>query len=37
VLYIHGAGWVFGDADTHDRLVRELATGVGATTREPFL
>jgi len=26
VLYIHGAGWVFGDALTHDRLVRELAT-----------
>ena len=25
VLYIHGAGWVFGDAHTHDRLVRELA------------
>src|ERR1700724_716708 len=21
VLYIHGAGWVFGDAHTHDRLV----------------
>jgi acetyl esterase/lipase len=30
VLYIHGAGWVFGDADTHDRLVRELATRAGA-------
>ncbi|MGW2679107.1 alpha/beta hydrolase [Streptomyces sp. NPDC001436] len=27
VLYIHGAGWVFGDARTHDRLVRELAVG----------
>jgi len=27
VLYIHGAGWVFGDAHTHDRLVRELAVG----------
>lgn len=25
VLYIHGAGWVFGNAHTHDRLVRELA------------
>lgn len=22
VLYIHGAGWVFGNAHTHDRLVR---------------
>ncbi|MCG5215295.1 alpha/beta hydrolase [Streptosporangium sp. KLBMP 9127] len=25
ILYIHGAGWVFGSAHTHDRLVRELA------------
>ncbi len=25
VLYTHGAGWVFGDAHTHERLVRELA------------
>ena len=25
ILYIHGAGWVFGDAHTHDKLVRELA------------
>lgn len=24
-LYIHGAGWVFGDTITHDRLIRELA------------
>ncbi|MEU8242574.1 alpha/beta hydrolase [Actinoplanes missouriensis] len=30
VLYIHGAGWVFGDAGTHDRLVRELAHRSGA-------
>lgn len=29
VLYIHGAGWVFGNALTHDRLVRELAVGAG--------
>ncbi|MFI2102661.1 alpha/beta hydrolase [Isoptericola sp. NPDC019693] len=27
VLYIHGGGWVLGDAATHDRLVRDLATG----------
>ncbi|GAB2922817.1 alpha/beta hydrolase [Streptomyces mayteni] len=27
MLYIHGAGWVFGDENTHDRLVRELAVG----------
>ncbi|WP_308167720.1 alpha/beta hydrolase [Catellatospora tritici] len=26
IFYIHGAGWVFGSAHTHDRLVRELAT-----------
>jgi acetyl esterase len=30
ILYLHGAGWVFGDPATHDRLVRELAVGVGA-------
>ncbi|SDF67585.1 alpha/beta hydrolase [Pseudonocardia oroxyli] len=27
VLYMHGGGWVFGNAHTHDRLVRELAVG----------
>jgi len=30
IIYIHGAGWVFGDELTHDRLMRELAVGVGA-------
>ncbi|QAY60104.1 alpha/beta hydrolase [Microbacterium protaetiae] len=30
VLYIHGGGWVLGNAGTHDRLVRELATGAEA-------
>ncbi|MBQ0889593.1 alpha/beta hydrolase [Streptomyces sp. RM72] len=30
VLYVHGGGWVLGNAATHDRLVRELATGAGA-------
>nr|WP_197016659.1 alpha/beta hydrolase [Actinomadura viridis] len=25
IFYIHGAGWVFGSAHTHDRLCRELA------------
>ncbi|CAN3131627.1 alpha/beta hydrolase [Mycobacterium sp. smrl_JER01] len=30
VLYIHGGGWVLGNAATHDRLVRELAVGIGA-------
>ncbi|WP_344331541.1 alpha/beta hydrolase, partial [Streptomyces globosus] len=35
VLYIHGAGWVFGNARTHDRLVRELAAGTGAAVVFP--
>ncbi|MEY9933930.1 acetyl esterase [Catenulispora sp. GP43] len=35
ILYIHGAGWVFGNAHTHDRLVRELAVGVGAAVVFP--
>jgi acetyl esterase/lipase len=30
VLYVHGGGWVLGNAGTHDRLVRELAVGIGA-------
>ena len=32
ILFTHGAGWVFGDAHTHDRLVRELTTRAGAAT-----
>jgi acetyl esterase/lipase len=27
---MHGGGWVLGNADTHDRLVREFAFGTGA-------
>lgn len=30
VLYIHGGGWVLGDKETHDRLIRELAIGAHA-------
>ena len=30
ILYMHGGGWVLGNAGTHDRLVRELAVGVNA-------
>ncbi|MNZ48804.1 Carboxylesterase NlhH [compost metagenome] len=30
ILYIHGAGWVFGNEHTHDRLIRELAVGAEA-------
>jgi acetyl esterase len=29
-LYMHGGGWVLGNAQTHDRLIRELAVGTGA-------
>ncbi|SEN35953.1 alpha/beta hydrolase [Actinacidiphila rubida] len=35
VVYLHGAGWVFGNAHTHDRLVRELATGARAAVVFP--
>jgi acetyl esterase len=31
ILFTHGGGWVLGDKITHDRLVREIANGVGAT------
>jgi acetyl esterase len=32
LLYTHGAGWVFGNAHTHDRLVRELTVRAAAAT-----
>jgi acetyl esterase len=35
IVYIHGAGWVFGSVLTHDRLVRELAVGAGAAVVFP--
>ena len=35
ILYVHGAGWVFGDAHTHDRLVRDLAVGANAAVVFP--
>jgi acetyl esterase/lipase len=35
IIYIHGAGWVFGNAHTHDRLVRELAVGARAAVVFP--
>ncbi|MGO4617228.1 alpha/beta hydrolase [Nocardia sp. 2YAB30] len=35
IIYTHGAGWVFGDAHTHDRLVRDLAVGVHAAVVFP--
>lgn len=30
IIYIHGGGWVLGDKQTHDRLVRDLAVGTNA-------
>lgn len=30
IVYMHGGGWVLGDRETHDRLIRELATGANA-------
>ncbi|RBL98934.1 esterase [Glutamicibacter soli] len=35
ILYLHGAGWVFGNAHTHDRLVRDLAVGARAAVVFP--
>lgn len=35
LLYTHGAGWVFGNAHTHDRLVRELTVGAQVATVFP--
>jgi acetyl esterase len=35
IVYIHGAGWVFGSKQTHDRLMRELAVGAGAAVVFP--
>jgi len=30
ILYFHGGGWVLGDKNTHNRLVRELVIGAEA-------
>jgi acetyl esterase len=30
VVYFHGGGWILGDKQTHDRFIRELATGARA-------
>lgn len=32
-MYFHGGGWVPGDRDTHDRLVRELSYKTGSVVR----
>jgi acetyl esterase/lipase len=35
IVYIHGAGWVFGNSHTHDRLIRELTVGSDAAVVFP--
>ena len=30
IVYMHGGGWILGNAGTHDRLVRDLAVGARA-------
>ena len=30
IIYIHGGGWILGNKNTHDRLVREIAHGTQA-------
>jgi len=30
IMYFHGGGWVLGDKNAHDRLVREIANGAQA-------
>jgi len=35
IVYAHGAGWVFGNAHTHDRLIRELAVRSNAVVVFP--
>src|SRR5262245_8430102 len=31
IIYLHGGGWVLGDKETHDRLVRELVNATQST------
>lgn len=30
VMYFHGGGWILGNKNTHDRLIREIAHGANA-------
>ncbi len=31
IVYVHGTGWVYGSKVTHDRLIREITVGTGAS------
>lgn len=35
IFYMHGAGWVFGNLHTHDKLVRELAARTNSVVLFP--
>lgn len=35
IIYTHGAGWVFGNFHTHEKLVRELAARTGSVVVFP--
>lgn len=35
IFYLHGAGWVFGNLHTHDKLVRELAARTNSVVMFP--
>lgn len=35
IFYIHGAGWVFGNAHTHDKLIREIAVSTNSVVVFP--
>lgn len=35
ILYIHGGGWVMGDKETHDMLVKKLAIGTNSVVIFP--
>jgi acetyl esterase len=30
IVYLHGGGWILGDERTHDRLIRDIASGARA-------
>jgi acetyl esterase len=30
IMHFHGGGWMLGDTTTHDRVMRDIAVGVGA-------